>query len=50
MGVLGAAAHRARPGDKLIIVCYGILDEGETDFFLPRILLLDADNKISEIK
>ena len=49
MGVFGAAAHRARRGDKLIIVCYAILDEAETDFFLPKILLVDADNKIKAI-
>ena len=48
VGVYGAAAHRAHPGHKLIIVCYAILDEEETEFFLPRILLLDADNRIIE--
>ncbi len=50
VGVFGAAAHRARRGDKLIIVCYAILDEAEMDFFLPKILLVDADNKIKAIK
>lgn len=50
VGVYGAAAHRAKPGHRLIIVCYAMLDEEETDFFLPRILLLDEDNKIVEIK
>jgi len=50
VGVFGAAAHRARPGDKLIIVCYAILDEEETEYYRPRIILLDADNKVREIK
>ena len=50
VGVYGAAAHRARPGHKLIIVGYGILDEEETDFCLPRIVLLDAANRIVETK
>jgi aspartate 1-decarboxylase len=50
VGVFGAAAHRAGRGDKLIIVCYAILDEAEMDFFLPKILLVDADNKIKAIK
>jgi aspartate 1-decarboxylase len=50
VGVFGAAAHRARPGDKLIIVCYAILDDKETDSFRPRILLLDAGNRIVGIK
>jgi len=50
VGVFGAAAHRARVGDMLIVVSYVILDEEETDFFMPKILLLDADNKIVRIK
>ena len=50
VGVFGAAAHRARVGDTLIIVSYVILDEEETDFFMPKILLLGADNKIVQIK
>jgi len=50
VGVYGAAAHRAHPGHKLIIVCYAILDEEETEFFLPRILLLDDDNRIIETR
>jgi aspartate 1-decarboxylase len=50
VGVYGAAAHRARVGDRLIIVAYAILDEEETDFFMPKILILDADNKVSEVK
>jgi aspartate 1-decarboxylase len=50
VGVFGAAAHRARVGDTLIIVSYVILDEEETDFFMPKILLLGADNKIVQIR
>jgi aspartate 1-decarboxylase len=50
IGVYGAAAHRAGVGDRLIIVAYAILDEGETDFFMPKILILDSDNRISELK
>ncbi|MEW5901831.1 MAG: aspartate 1-decarboxylase [Acidobacteriota bacterium] len=50
VGVYGAAAHKARVGDKLIVVAYAILDEEETDFFRPKILLLDAGNRIAEIK
>jgi len=50
VGVFGAAAHRARVGDKLIVVAYAILDEEETDFFMPKILILGAENKIAEIK
>ena len=50
VGVYGAAAHRAQPGHKLIIVGYAILDDEEIDFYLPRIILLDAANRIVESK
>ena len=50
VGVYGAAAHRARVGDKLIVVSYAIIDEEETDFFMPKILVLDAANKVVEVK
>lgn len=50
VGVYGAAAHRAGVGDRLIIVAYGILEEEETEFFMPRILILGPDNTVSEIK
>lgn len=50
VGVYGAAAHRARVGDRLIVVSYVLLDEGETEFFMPKVLILDAENKIVEIK
>jgi aspartate 1-decarboxylase len=50
LGVYGAAAHKARTGDKLIVASYVILDEEEIDFFMPKILVLDADNRVVEIK
>ncbi len=50
VGVNGAAVHKAKIGDKLIVASYVSLDEGETDFFMPKILLVDESNKIKEIK
>ncbi len=50
VGVYGAAAHKARPGDKLIVASYVVLDEEEIDFFMPKILVLDDANRIIEIK
>ena len=50
VGVFGAAARRARVGDTLIIVSYVILEEEETEFFMPKILIVGADNKISQIR
>jgi aspartate 1-decarboxylase len=50
VGVFGAAARRARVGDKLIVVAYAILEEEETEFFVPKILILGDANRITEIK
>jgi len=50
VGVFGAAAHRARVGDKLIVVSYVLLDDDEIEFFMPKILLLGDDNKVVEVK
>jgi aspartate 1-decarboxylase len=50
VGVNGAAVHKAKVGDKLIVASYVSVDEGKTDFFMPKILLVDDDNKIKEIK
>jgi len=50
VGVYGAAAHKAKKGDKLIVASYVLLDEDETDFFMPKIVILDEENRIKEIR
>jgi len=50
VGVNGAAAHKAKVGDKLIIVSFVLLEEDELDFFMPKILILDENNKVKEVK
>jgi aspartate 1-decarboxylase len=50
VGVNGAAAHKAKVGDKLIVASYVELEEGEIDFFMPKILIVDENNRIKEIK
>lgn len=46
----GAAAHRANPGDRVIICCYGVIDEQEIESFKPTLIYLDENNIIQEIK
>ncbi len=50
VGVNGAAAHKAKVGDKLIIASYVVLKEEKIDYFMPRILILDEENRIKEMK
>ena len=45
----GAAARWAQPGDLIIIMCYGLLDDAEiARGFQTRIVLVDAENRITK--
>jgi len=44
--VNGAAAHLVKPGDMIIIVCYGHYNEEESRTHQPRIFLVDEQNRI----
>lgn len=48
--VNGAAAHKAKAGDKLIVACYVFLEDEETDYFMPKVLIVDENNKLKETK
>jgi aspartate 1-decarboxylase len=45
----GAAAKKVDLGDKVIIVAYATMEEGEMDFFIPRIVFVDDQNKIRTV-
>lgn len=45
VGVNGAAVFKATVGDKLIIASYCIIEDGEEDFFIPKIVLVDENNR-----
>ena len=49
ISVNGAAAHKANPGDKLIICSYAALDEAEMKVFKPVLVYLDETNAITRI-
>ncbi|MCB1876830.1 MAG: aspartate 1-decarboxylase [Chromatiales bacterium] len=46
ISVNGAAAHKASPGDRVIICAYGVLEEAELADFHPTLVYLDAENRI----
>jgi aspartate 1-decarboxylase len=46
--VNGAAAHLARPGDKIIIATFCEMEEAEARRYSPRVVLLDDQNRIRE--
>ncbi len=50
ISVNGAAAHKASPGDRLIICTYVILHKQELDTFKPVLVYFDKNNQISHCK
>jgi aspartate 1-decarboxylase len=50
VAIYGAAAHKAGPGDQLIIVSYVQLDEKEIVSFTPKVAILDERNRIKTIR
>lgn len=49
IGLNGAAARLAMPGDKIIVVAYASFDEAEAKTFRPRVVLVDRENRISPV-
>lgn len=46
ISVNGAAAHRASPGDRVIICAYATMDEAEADVFEPSLVYLNESNRV----
>ena len=46
----GAAAHKAKPGDRVIICSYVSIDEAELSKHKPVLIYLDEKNNIRRIK
>ena len=42
----GAAAHLVNPGDLVIIISYGMLDDAEARSLKPRVVHVDGQNRI----
>lgn len=49
ISVNGAAAHKASPGDRLIICAYAQLSDDEVADFEPQLVYLDSNNDIVRI-
>ncbi len=46
LGINGAAARLVHPGDLVILIAYGQMDTAEAREFTPRVVFVDADNRI----
>ncbi|MCP2325835.1 aspartate 1-decarboxylase [Hamadaea flava] len=49
IGINGAAAHLVHPGDLVIMIAYAQFDDAEARTYRPRVVHVDADNKIIEL-
>ncbi|MEW8030505.1 MAG: aspartate 1-decarboxylase [Candidatus Thiodiazotropha sp.] len=47
ISVNGAAAHKAEPGDRVIICAYAGLDSDEMSAFKPSLVYLDEENRVT---
>lgn len=50
IGINGAAARLIHPGDLVIIVAYGLFDEEEARRHRPKVVLLDEQNRVKEVR
>lgn len=50
ISVNGAAAHKASPGDRIIICAYAVLDEKEVTHFNPTLVYLNEKNDIINLR
>ncbi len=46
----GPTARKGVVGDKIIIFCYGYVEDSKVNKFRPRIIHLDEDNKMVSLK
>jgi len=46
----GAAAHLATPGDKVIIACYCMLHDGQILNHRPKLVFVDEENSVRQLK
>lgn len=49
IGINGAAAHLVHPGDLVIIMSYAVLDSTEARALQPRVVHVDAQNRIVKL-
>ncbi|MGD9622391.1 MAG: aspartate 1-decarboxylase [Mycolicibacterium sp.] len=45
IGINGAAAHLIHPGDLVILIAYGMVQDAEARTYRPRVVFVDAANR-----
>jgi aspartate 1-decarboxylase len=47
IGINGAAAHLIHPGDLVIMIAYGVMDDAEARSYVPSVVHVDELNRIT---
>jgi aspartate 1-decarboxylase len=47
IGINGAAARLVHPGDLVILIAYGVMSDAESRTYVPRIVFVDSENRIT---
>ena len=46
IGINGAAARLVHPGDLVILIAYGVMDNAEAREYVPRVVFVDSENRV----
>ncbi|MEV6137104.1 aspartate 1-decarboxylase [Nocardia sp. NPDC051990] len=49
IGINGAAAHLVHPGDLVILIAYGMMDETELKEYAPKVVFVDEHNRATDL-
>ncbi|MET8878466.1 aspartate 1-decarboxylase [Nocardia sp. NPDC004278] len=49
IGINGAAAHLVHPGDLVILIAYGMMDEQELKEYAPKVVFVDERNRPTDL-
>ncbi len=49
LGINGAAARLVHPGDLVILIAYGQMEDAEARRYVPRVVFVDADNRVEAL-
>ena len=49
IAINGAAARKVSPGDRVIIITYGAMEDAEARRFRPTVIVLDENNHIKQV-
>jgi aspartate 1-decarboxylase len=46
IGINGAAARLVHPGDLVILIAYGVMEDAQARDFVPRVVFVDSENRV----